>query len=93
MKVYGGVDVNLYIFLTSALVGDEWLASRLDHFTPDTHSKGGLMGPISGLDDGEKRKFLTLLGLELRLTRHPARSQSLYNWYRAYFPRGKAARA
>jgi hypothetical protein len=28
MKVYGGVDVQIYIFLTSALVGGERLASR-----------------------------------------------------------------
>jgi hypothetical protein len=33
------------------------------------------VGPRAGLDDVEKRKFLTLPGLELR---HPARSQSLY---------------
>jgi hypothetical protein len=33
------------------------------------------MGPKAGLDDVEKRKFLTLPGLELG---HPAHSQSLY---------------
>jgi hypothetical protein len=32
----------------------------------------------AGLDDVKKRKFFTLLGLELRLLGHPARSQSLY---------------
>jgi hypothetical protein len=32
----------------------------------------------AGLDDVEKRKFLTLPGLELRLLGRPARSQSLY---------------
>jgi hypothetical protein len=32
----------------------------------------------TGLDDAEKRKFLILLGLELRLLGRPARSQSLY---------------
>jgi hypothetical protein len=31
-----------------------------------------------GLDDTEKGKFLTLLGLELRPFGRPARSQSLY---------------
>jgi hypothetical protein len=35
-------------------------------------------GPKGGLDDVEKRKFLTLPGLELRPLCHPARSQSLY---------------
>jgi hypothetical protein len=43
-----------------------------------THWIGGLVGPRIGLDDVEKRKFLTLPGLELRPLRHPARSQSLY---------------
>jgi hypothetical protein len=38
------------------------------------------------LDDVEKRKFLTLLGLELRHLDHPARSQSLYRVrYPGYF--------
>jgi hypothetical protein len=36
------------------------------------------VGPRAGLDDVEKRKFLTLLGLELRPLGRPARSQSLY---------------
>jgi hypothetical protein len=36
------------------------------------------MGPRAGLDDLEKRKFLTLPGLELRPLGRPARSQSLY---------------
>jgi hypothetical protein len=34
--------------------------------------------PRTGLDDVEKRKFLTLSRLELRPLGHPARSQSLY---------------
>jgi hypothetical protein len=28
MRTYGGVDVQVNILLTSALVGDEWSASR-----------------------------------------------------------------
>jgi hypothetical protein len=28
MKVYGGVDAENYVFVTSALVGDEWSASQ-----------------------------------------------------------------
>jgi hypothetical protein len=36
------------------------------------------MGPRAGLDDVEKRKLLTLLGLELRLLGCPVCSQSLY---------------
>jgi hypothetical protein len=34
--------------------------------------------PRVGLDDVEKRKFLTLPGLELRPLGRPARSQSIY---------------
>jgi hypothetical protein len=34
MKTYGGVDVYILIFLTSALVGGEWSASRPGRFTP-----------------------------------------------------------
>jgi hypothetical protein len=34
--------------------------------------------PRGGLDDVEKRKFLTLPGLELRQLGRPARSQLLY---------------
>jgi hypothetical protein len=33
MKTYGGVDV--YVFLTSALVGGEWATSRPSRFTPE----------------------------------------------------------
>jgi hypothetical protein len=36
---------------------------------PDTHWTGGWVGPRTGLDDVEKRKFLILPGLELRLPR------------------------
>jgi hypothetical protein len=43
-----------------------------------THWIGGLVGPRAGLDDVQKRKFLTLPGLEFRLLCRPARSQSLY---------------
>jgi hypothetical protein len=39
--------------------------------------------PRAGLDDVEKRKFLTLPGLELPPLGRPARSQSLY---RLYYP-------
>jgi hypothetical protein len=34
MKAYEGVDVYIHIFLTSAIAGGEWSASRSDHFTP-----------------------------------------------------------
>jgi hypothetical protein len=83
MKEYVGVDVYIDIFLTSALVGGDWSASRPGRLTPGeiapgTHWIGGWVGSRDGLDDFEKRKFLTLTGLELRPLRRPARSQSLY---------------
>jgi hypothetical protein len=66
-----------YGFMTSALGGGEWSASRLGCFTPvervpGTHWIGGWV---------ERRKILPLPGLELRPLGRPARSQSLY-WRR-----------
>jgi hypothetical protein len=71
------------VFLTLALVGGECSASRPGRFTPcerapGTHWKGGWVGPRSSLDDMEKKKFLTLPGLELQPLRRPACSQLLY---------------
>jgi hypothetical protein len=81
MKVYGGVDVQIHIFLTSALVGSQWSALRPCRFipgeTPGSHWIGGWMDPRASLDDVEERKSLTLSGLELRPLGRPARSQSL----------------
>jgi hypothetical protein len=34
MKAYGGVDVQIHILLTWALVGGEWSASHPGRFTP-----------------------------------------------------------
>jgi hypothetical protein len=36
------------------------------------------VGPRPGLDNVEKRKFLTLLGLKLQPLSHPAHNQLLY---------------
>jgi hypothetical protein len=70
MKAYGGVDVQIHIFLTSVVAGGEWSASRPGRCTSGeraacTHWVGGSVGPKAGVDDVEKRKFLTLPGLEL----------------------------
>jgi hypothetical protein len=45
---------------------------------PGSHWIGGWVDPRAGLEDVEKRKFLTLPGLQLRPLGRPARSQSLY---------------
>jgi hypothetical protein len=78
MKTYRGVDVQIHVFLTSALAGGKWSASRPSLFNPGIHWIGGWVGPRAGLDDVEKRKSFTLPGLELQPFGRPARSQSLY---------------
>jgi hypothetical protein len=80
MKTYGGVDVEIHIFLTSELVG-EWSGSRLGHFTPGerapgTHWIGGWVDSRVGLDDAEK--ILDPTGTRPPTLGRPARSQSLY---------------
>jgi hypothetical protein len=70
------VDVEIHIFLTSALAGGEWSASCSGRFKPGeraagTHWIGGWVDPRAGLDD-EKRKFLTPPELELRPLGRPA---------------------
>jgi hypothetical protein len=42
-----------------------------------THWTEGWVGPTTAMDDAERRKFLTLSGLELRPLGRPARSLSL----------------
>jgi hypothetical protein len=53
-------------------------------FTPGTHTHcigGGWVGPRAGLDDVEKRKFLTLQGLKLRPLGRLAHIASRYTDY------------
>jgi hypothetical protein len=81
MKVYGVLDVEIHIFLTSALAGGEWSALLAGRFTsgeraPGTHWIGGWVNLRTGLDDVKNRKFLTIPGLELRPLGHQTRSQS-----------------
>jgi hypothetical protein len=69
--------------LISTLAGGEWSASRpgrliAEERAPGTHWIGGWVDPRAGLEDLEKRNFLTLPGLELRHLGRPARSRSLY---------------
>jgi hypothetical protein len=77
------VDVQIRVFLTSALGGGEWSASRPCRFIPeeratDTHWIGNWVDPRAGLDDMEKLKFLNLPGLELRPFGRGVRKLSLY---------------
>jgi hypothetical protein len=71
MKVCGGVDVQIRVFLTPALDGGELSASRPGRFTPDegapgTHCIGGWVGPRADLDAVEYRRVLPLPGIERR---------------------------
>jgi hypothetical protein len=55
MKTYGGSGGIALSFLTTALDGGEWSASRPGRFTPEertpgTHWIGGWVGPRVGLD-------------------------------------------
>jgi hypothetical protein len=82
MKTYGGMDVQIHVFLTSALVGGESSASRPGCFTPGERAPGtqwigGWVGTRTRLEDMEKRKFLPLTRLELRPLGRPARIKSL----------------
>jgi hypothetical protein len=58
MKTYGGVDLYTHVFLTPALVGGEWSASRPGRFItgeePPFPLDTRLGGTHSRLDDMEK---------------------------------------
>jgi hypothetical protein len=59
MKKYGGVDVQIHVFLTLTLVGGEWTDSCPCCFTPgervfSLHLIGGWVGPRAGLKDTKK---------------------------------------
>jgi hypothetical protein len=59
-RAYGGVDAYIHIFLTLALAGGKWLASRPGRFTPEeraqgTHCTGGSVDPRGGLDMEERK--------------------------------------
>jgi hypothetical protein len=76
--VWGSGCIDPHV-LSSALAGGEWSTSRPGRFTPGerapgTHWIGGCVDPRAGLNDLEKRKFLTLPGLELRPLGRPAYS-------------------
>jgi hypothetical protein len=83
MKVYGEWMYRSTFSAFAALAAGEWSTSCPSRFTTGeratgTHSTGGWVDPRASLDDLKKRKFLTLLGLELRPLSRPAHNQSLY---------------
>jgi hypothetical protein len=85
MKAYGGVDVQMHVFLTSALVQGEWSASHPSCFTPgerapSTHWIGGWADPKAGLDNMEKLKSLTYH----ELNSHPSVIQPIAGCYTDY---------
>jgi hypothetical protein len=59
---YGEVDVQIQVFLTSALVGGEWLDSRIGRFTPGvkaslTYWIGGSVDLRTGLIKWKEEKY------------------------------------
>jgi hypothetical protein len=81
MKTYRGLDVLIHVFLTSALAGGEWSASRPGRLTqeegaPGAHRIGGWVGSRACLDAVEGSKILPLAGLKFPSLGHSARSQS-----------------
>jgi hypothetical protein len=67
-------------FLTSAVAGAEWSASRPCRFTPGeiasgTYLIGGRIGLRIGLKDVQRRKILPLPGLKLLAVGRPALSR------------------
>jgi hypothetical protein len=57
MKAYRAVDVWIHVFLISALVGDEWLASHPGRFIPGNQWIGGWVIPRIGLEDVKRKKY------------------------------------
>jgi hypothetical protein len=66
MKTYEGLDVQIHVFFTSALVGGVWSFSRPSHFIPPeraagTHWIGGWADTRASLEV----KIFYAAGLEL----------------------------
>jgi hypothetical protein len=62
METDGGVEVQLHLFLTSALDGGEWLASPSGRFTPEERTRQPMArrlgGPRAGLNVMKRKTLL-----------------------------------
>jgi hypothetical protein len=56
MKEYVLVNVEIYVVLTSALLGCVWPESHPGLFTTDFHRIGGCVGFGTSLDDMKRRR-------------------------------------
>jgi hypothetical protein len=66
METYGGVDVYIHVFLVLALIGSKCSAFHPGRFSPEeralgTHWIKNWVGPRTGVDYVQKRKYLMLL--------------------------------
>jgi hypothetical protein len=79
VKIYVGVDVYIHVFLTSALSGGEWSASRVICFTPGKQPQYAMdrrmEGPQnrSGLQGEEKNPPYRDSNSDLSAIQHVAR--------------------
>jgi hypothetical protein len=83
MKMYEGGNIETLVFLTTALVGGEWSASRPGRFTTKKSPWYPLDRRLGGIKrryrrHGETKIFLHSSGLKLQPLGHPAHSKSLY---------------
>jgi hypothetical protein len=79
MKMYEGLRVQLHAFLTSALGGGEWLASRPDRFTPGERAyrirwTRGWVGLRAVLNTEKKKKYFIPIGNQSKIPGRPALS-------------------
>jgi hypothetical protein len=65
MKNYDRLEIKFHSFLTLALGGGEWSASRFREGAPCSHWIGGLVGSIANLNTGAEIRSVT--GIEPRL--------------------------
>jgi hypothetical protein len=63
MKAYGGTDLQIHIFLTSALDGDELSASRPGRFTPPRGKSRRY--PLDRRLDGPQNYIINILNLNV----------------------------